>query len=554
MLKILIKKQLAASFASMLTNRHSKTAKKPSVGIVILVVFLFLYLAVALFMMMFGLATAICRPLVDNGYGWFYFAMPFGLCFLISVFFGIFSSQAQIFSAKDNELLLSMPIPPRDILASRLIMMMDTDYLIEIAVVAIFGGVYASVYGVTLVGTLTICLLTLVMPLLAVSIYSMLGWIVSLITARIKRKQLVSTVISVTFLILYFTAYSSFMNMITSMEEGAEVVELFEMLAPMADSFAKYLPPLTWIGNAIVGQSIIDLLLVLAVTIIPFAIVLWLISRSFIGIVTAKRGGKKAVYNANGSLKTATVGKALYFRELKRTLNCSIYLVNAGFGAIMLLVVAVLLTMNFDTNGMLAELGEEMQFIARAIPLGAALLICLISSTICFTASSVSLEGKYLWIVKSLPVDTEKLLLSKVAVHLTFALPASLIASGIVCIVARPTILEVVPYFLLPIAFNVFSALFGLLMNLRFPKLDWINEAQPVKQGLAAFLGMFVPFICLIIIGLGVAGVSLLLAVTLDAAWIVTVGMAFLVLAFAILSLVLYNILKKWGVRRFEKL
>ncbi len=551
-ISILIKKQISAFFSSMVSNKNAK--KKPSVGIIILVAFLMLYLVVGLLMVMVALSVSACQPLVDNGYAWFYFAMPFGICLLISVFFGIFSSQGQIFNAKDNELLLSMPISPRDILVSRLLMMMAPDYLIELFVVAIFGIVYAVFYEVTLVGTLILCLLVLVLPLLAVAIYSLLGWGVSLITARIKRKQLVSSVISIAFLIVYFTAYSSFMEAMSGIEEGTEVGSLFEIFAPFADKVATYIPPIKWIGLSIVGHSAAYTLLVLAVTVIPFAVVIWLLSRSFIGIVTAKRGGKKTRYNSEGSVKTASAGKALYLRELKRTLNCSIYLTNAGIGAVMLIIAAALVTFNFDSDGMLAALGSEMQFVLRAIPLAVSLIICAISSTIVFTASSVSLEGKYLWIVRSLPVDTEKLLLSKVALHLTFALPASIIASGILCIVAKPTLTEIVPYFLLPISFNVVVALFGLIMNLRFPRFDWINEAQPVKQGLAVFLGMFVPFIAVIVIGVGAAAVSLVIAFMFGYTWIFAAVMAVLTVIFAILSLVFYNVLKKWGVRRFEKL
>ncbi len=554
MLKILIKKQLAAFLSSMVVGRGAKAKKKPSVGIIILVAFLMLYLVGAMLMMMIGLSVSTCQHLVENGYGWFYFAMPFGICLLISVFFGIFSSQSQIFNAKDNELLLSMPIPPRDILISRLFMMMAPDYFIEMLVVAVFGVVYTMFYGATLVGTLILCLLVIVMPLLAVAIYSLLGWIISLITSRIKRKQLVSSVISVAFLILYFTAYSSFMETMTDIEEGSAVGSIIDVFAPFADKLAAYVPPLKWIGLSVAEHSAVYTLLTLAITLIPFAIVIWVLSRSFIGIVTSKRGGKKATYNAEGSVKTASVGKALYLRELKRTLNCSIYLINAGLGVIMVIIIAVMLASQADMHGLRSIIETEMPALSGIVPLLAALLICLISTTVTFTSSSVSLEGRYLWIVKTLPIDTEKLLMSKVLMQLTFSVPSSLIASGIMCIVVRPSWVEIVPYFLLPIVFNVLAAIFGLIMNLRFPKFDWINEAQPVKQGLAAFLGMFVPMVVTIIVGVGVTAASAALAFVLGYSWILTLGMVALILIFAILTLIFYNVLKKWGVRRFERL
>jgi len=54
---------------------------------------------------------------------------------------------------------------------------------------------------------------------------------------------------------------------------------------------------------------------------------------------------------------------------------------------------------------------------------------------------------------------------------------------------------------LLPLAVNVFTALLGLALNLRFPKLDWHSEAVPVKQSMSTFLTMTLGF--LLVAGVG---------------------------------------------------
>lgn len=556
MLKTLIKKQLSELMSATLSSFNAKarkTGKKTSVGMIVLIAILFAYVIGVFSFMLIGSSLTICVPLVENGYAWFYFALPFGLNFVLSVFLGIFSSQSHLFNAKDNDLLLSMPIRPRDILASRIIVMMLPDYLMGLWIGGVFGGVYVSFYGIDPIRVLIFCLLVLAVPLLAVSIYSLVGWAVSAITARIKRKQLVTTFISIIFIVLYFWLYTRFMDAMTSLEENADMSAVFDSLASFANKIAAYLPPLKWIGSAVADRSAVNTLLSLVVTVVPFVVVLGLISRSFIGIVTDRRGAKKTRYHAGRSLKASSSARALYLRELKRTLNCSTYLMNAGIGTLMMIIFAIIITQT-DTGEMMTLLTQEMPGIERIFPLCAALLICLISSTVMFTASSVSLEGKQLWIIRSLPIEAEKILLAKVALHMTFAVPASLIASGILCLVARPNAFELIPYFLLPLVFNLFAALFGLIINLRFPKLNWTNEVQPVKQGLASFLGMFVPGVAAFVVGGGALLLTASYMIVGDKPWITAVAMIVLTLLFALVCLILYKVLKKWGVRRFDAL
>ncbi len=70
------------------------------------------------------LVSKILGPLYNNMLAadmeWLYFAMVGGLAFLISFMFTSIYAQGAIFEAKDNEMLLSMPIPPTAILCSRM--------------------------------------------------------------------------------------------------------------------------------------------------------------------------------------------------------------------------------------------------------------------------------------------------------------------------------------------------------------------------------------------------------------------------------------------------
>ena len=108
MIWTLVKVNLAALFSGMFKRYRGKKKIKPITAI--LIGLLVVYVVVSLLFSVGAMFYGMCAPLFDAGVGWFYFALAgilvFALCFIGS----IFMIQTQIFSARDNELLLSMPM------------------------------------------------------------------------------------------------------------------------------------------------------------------------------------------------------------------------------------------------------------------------------------------------------------------------------------------------------------------------------------------------------------------------------------------------------------
>ena len=90
-------------------------------------------------------------------------------------------------------------------------------------------------------------------------------------------------------------------------------------------------------------------------------------------------------------------------------------------------------------------------------------------------------------------------------------------------------------YIITPFFANVFSAIFGLIINLIFPKFDFENEVQVIKQSLSIFIVMFGQMIFAV---LAVAGCFALLRVCSPV--LVT---ALCTLLYAALSIAMYFIL-----------
>lgn len=119
MLKVLLKKQLLEINRSIFFNQ--KTGDRRSKGAI--AVFIGLFAVLLLFLMgMFGFAAyALATIFIPQRLSWFYFSTVGGLSILFGVFGSVFNTYATLFLAKDNDLLLSMPIPVKYILISRLL-------------------------------------------------------------------------------------------------------------------------------------------------------------------------------------------------------------------------------------------------------------------------------------------------------------------------------------------------------------------------------------------------------------------------------------------------
>ena len=330
MLKALWKVRLAAFFAyysgaSRSRKKRSAVQKLGFAALMVYAVVAFVGLFYSSFSMLAGAYAAL-------GLDWLYFAMYAVMAFALMVFGSVFTAKAQLFEAKDNDLLLAMPIPPRDILASRMAALLGMNVLLEliVAVSALLAWLRVSAFSA--LGWISFALLLLTLPCLAMAVTSVLAWLLSLLASKVRNKALVTTVGSVLFLGLYFAVIfrmNDYMALLT--QNGAQIAQKLSGAAV-----------LVWLGKAMAGASAGYLALSLVLTLVPFAVSYWILSRSFLSIVTTKRGHARIRYQEK-TLKTSSAQTALLSREFRRLGASPTYLLNAGMGVLFLLAAAVAL-------------------------------------------------------------------------------------------------------------------------------------------------------------------------------------------------------------------
>ena len=529
MLKVLLRSRMEA-LLSVLTGA-SRTKKAQSKGKLI-------GFATLMILSLFSLGTLFARifevlsaPLAMMELGWLYFGMAVVLSFGLMVVGNVILAKYQLFEARDNDLLLSMPIPPIDILLSRLFLLyvLAVGIMLPVAIPALLF--WEQPLGT--VGTVAFAVIFLVvLPLLNLAVSSLLGWLVHLASNRARNKSLITLVITLAFLGVYMYFSFKMNSMLTAL--AADPAMLEKSLGSAA--------PVVWAGQAI-AESRLELLgLLLVIALAAFALCLWLLSRTFIRTATAKGdSGPKQVY-VERTAKVRSPRAALLIHELRRLWSSSAYLLNGALGSFFGLAAAVYLLIKGRSLTASPEWPMLSGFMQPLLVAG----LCYMASLVFLTAPSISLEGKYLWLPKSLPVSSWEVLQAKLRLHLIIALPSMILLS----VTAAFTLGYEGQLFwqamLLPPVFSVFSGLLGLFENLRHPNFNWINETQAVKSGASVMLTMF--------IGMGLVLLPILVCL-LFSEYVTPVLVGWVMLGLLIvMSVLLYLWIRRKGVKVFEAL
>lgn len=499
MLKALLKKQML-EFAYM-WFKDKKTGKmragKSLAGFIILFGFVFLTVIGSFA----GVDIMLAEAFIPAGLDWLYFAIGGTLALMLGVFGDVFNSYASLYLAKDNELLLSMPVTPTAVLFVRMISVYLMGFIYTALAFLPAAAVYMVKADLTVKKVLFPLVLLFVIGVAVLVLTCVLGYVVAEISKRIKGKAAVTVIFSVAFIgIYYFFSFRMgyLMELITLHPEA------------VGEKVKGSLYPLYVFGLAASGD-VKSMLIVIAVIAAACALTYFVLSKTFIRITTTKTAAKKAEYKEK-TAKVSGVSAALLKRELKHFSSSPTYMLNCGLGIIMMVILAAASVIKADTlREALAMMTVQVPELAKLPAAAIAAAVCLILSMNEFTAPSVSLEGKGIWIAQSLPIPAAEVLKAKEKMHVLLNVIPAEICAAVLCVVLRVSLPSALAAALFIAVFTVFCADFGLIMDLRSPNLVWTNENVPVKQNMSVLFSMLVGFgICIVFAAASYFGMALM--------------------------------------------
>jgi ABC-2 type transport system permease protein len=389
-----------------------------------------------------------------------------GLSALLCFVFSFYAVANLLYGFKDYDFLASLPVKRLSIVLSKLsaMFLVNVAFALLITIPAlIFYGLNATLTAGFVLKSLLYAILS---PLLPLSISIVIGALFTFISARAKFKNLITT-------ILYFLIIAvAFVFSFSSMEDGnMGIVQKMYFVMPLLVK-----------GYADIWQ----LLLYIGVSILPFAIIILVVSATFDKMNTLIKARPK---NKNFKLK-GNGGKgefhALFVKEFKRLGTCPMYLMNSLMGAIMPIVGVIALAIVFKSvppmvTAMIAP------FIVPFAPVLFVFCFGIAPTTNC----ALSLEGNNFWLMRTMPVDSKKLLNAKLSVNAVLYVASALISTLIVAIFFKLSFALSLLFVGFAVVLALFFGVFGLWVNLKKPMMDWDNIQKPVKQSASVSICVF---------------------------------------------------------------
>ena len=400
---------------------------------------------------------------------------------ILGLVFTTFAAQGVVFGGRDADLLLSMPVSAFTALLAKLTALY-VENLVLCAFLVLpagaawlwFGGGGGALFILRLiVGTLFLALLPTLLSLTG-------GFILSWLGGRFANRRAVN-------LLLYGLMAAAVFFLAVRMNMAAAVLVAGAMGAEAADAFTGWGVPFLLFQRGVCGDWE-TLAMFCLLSLAPVLAAAWLFARNYQRVLTGLSShGKRPAYRL-GRLKAAGRRKALLRKEADRYFGTPIYLLNTGIGLILLIIAGIAAAV---MGGNLRERLAQPELGSFPLLTLAAAVIGFMLSTVAITGSSISLEGRNLWIIKESPVSASEALGVKAGFQLLLACPcASLCAAGLAWGLGL-SLAEGGVLLLFSLAFAGFTALMGLAVNLLFPKLDAVNDMVVVKQSAAAMLATF---------------------------------------------------------------
>ncbi|HHT95991.1 MAG TPA: hypothetical protein PLK23_04850 [Clostridia bacterium] len=520
-----------------LNGLKDKSNRKKAIGMSLLALFLtaiaFLYIGGAAY-----LVSDILKSMgLLNILLVFAFALPFLVLFMVN----IYKMPSELFSFKDYDMLMSLPVKDTVILAAKVIKLMLSGYVWQFYTSFPIFLVYCiKSDSINAFSVIIYIILSIVLPLLPMSTGSVIGFVVARISAKIKSRNIIMIAGSFALLALIMVFSFSLQNIL---DEQA-ITDMVTSIADIQSSFFLF----DLYVDAVYGLNILSLLLFILIFTVPFILFIYLFAKSFKKINSSMMETKAHHSSKNVKFKEYSPVMAIFKKELNFYVHCVVYIVNTFFGMVLLLIGCIaVLVVNFDPESVFAEIAQAQGSLSVAdIKLLAAATVfgyCIMMSSP--TSASISLEGRNLWILKSMPVETKDIFKGKTALGLVVTLPIGIISSVLIYIGLKLSFTQWLILLAFTVSAGFLTAVLGLFANILFPKMEFKSPTEVVKQSasvaVAVFSGMFLVIIPMIL------GAALIMYNT---------SLFVLIVAsiYAVITLILWRYLITKGVKRFAAL
>jgi ABC-2 type transport system permease protein len=209
----------------------------------------------------------------------------------------------------------------------------------------------------------------------------------------------------------------------------------------------------------------------------------------------------------------------VFLKELKFYFTLPILMINTLLWPILML--ALVAWIGIDGGASITNVITTIGLPRDAAVFGITVALTFLAALVCVSCTSISLEGKNFWILKTMPIKPRDVFFGKAFLNIALVAPVVVVSSIVLLFVMELKTLEFLLVLMLPLLANIFSSFGGVYINLIYPRFDWESEEAVVKRSMSVLITMLLGF------AIGLVPVAMAFAMgfsNMNALWLVWAG------------------------------
>ena len=417
---------------------------------------------------------------------------------VLALMLGMFALLSVFYFSNDLDLLVPLPLKEKHILAAKFMTVNITEYIPALFVFVPAMLAYYGVVSLSVAGIISALLVFLLLPLMPLAVMGIIA-VTMMRGVNRKHRDLFMVVASLILVgaVLYFqyTIQSALVNEVDIEALIANQVDLVRLVG-------SFFPPSIWATKAITQAGTLNglgnLAYLFGASVLAVAVFLHVGERSFYGglVGGAEKDRKGVLFNEHVLARKAVQSSpflALLAREWRLFIRVPIWVLN---GFLSIIIIPLMLFFPAMTVGKsIPELASMVHFAPNGLllaSLAAAGIIGFLAGINTLASTSVSREGKHLWISRSLPISPVQQVMAKLTHAAMGSLIAAIPVAATFALAIAPGAKYVAMALVMGFAFSAAPQILGLLFDLWRPFLTWTNPQHAVKNNLNAIFPMLV--------------------------------------------------------------
>ncbi|MEG1618958.1 MAG: hypothetical protein RR310_00745 [Eubacterium sp.] len=469
---------------------------------------------------------------------------------LMIVIFGIAYVLSEFYFSKGVQMLLTLPIKPKNIIIGKFTSVMVIECFLSFMLMMPTVIIYGIGQNMGILYYLLSLIVVIMLPILPIAIETLLMMLVMRSASLIGKKDVIQIVMLFLFIvtILGGEMYLSSSGMLNSNDPMAFVSGFLTDNGMLLRTIISIYPISLFIANGlntITLLGFLNILALFAITAVAFFLMVWVGERVYIkGLLSQNENRKKSV-----EMSEEKVGKALgkktpsalavFKMDMRLLLRTPIFLFN---NVSVIIIVPICIFMAFTMAGTNGEFSWSiLKEIYQQFPDGFNLVFVAFfmfyGGMTATTPTTFSREGKKIWLTQIIPVSAKDQIIGRCLTGLCIQVSGSLLTMGMICFFVPLSVTTLFITLVFGTLGSIPILIFGLLIDMSRPLLDWDNPQRAVKNNMNFIISMLVSmvYMMLILTAVGVIGFFLM----------PVAGYLVFIIFSLVLSSVLYNLVAK---------